>query len=148
MGSAQKSLYSVVWCSVSVVLIEVLGFGWQGRAMGQLIGAGTVASRACWSPTVPDVRMERVSGRSLLRSGFGPAASPHSIAAIIMGRSIAALNGKVGPEVTGQLLRGTPDCMVLSLTAAAVNQASTPWLYARPRNSRRRQDAPSCASPT
>jgi O-antigen/teichoic acid export membrane protein len=131
-GALQIAL-AVGWGALSLWLIGVMGLGWEGRAIAQIAAAGLVALLACvWMRRAGVLRWG--SGQDVLPDvlRFGLPLLPHSLAAAFMaGADRIVLAGTGGAEAAGQYFAAFQIAAVLSVTAAALNQAWVPWLYRR-----------------
>lgn len=129
-GAIQVAL-TLGWAVLSLVCIGGLGMGWSGRAVGQLAAVLMVAALAMWwhyrqAAAAPHDGPSPVA--ALLR--FGVPLLPHSLAAVAMGSADRLLLGGLGgPAAAGQYFAAFQVAAVLTVAAAAVNQAWVPWLY-------------------
>lgn len=121
------------WGVLSLLLIGAVGLGWTGRALGQLAAVAAAAALALWW-LGRDGGLRPVGGPAplavLLR--FGVPLLPHSLAAVAMASADRLLlSGQSGVEASGQYFAAFQIAAVLTVAAAAVNQAWVPWLYSR-----------------
>ena len=124
---------TIGWASCSAFLIGVVGMGWQGRALGQAVSAVVMTSvllvLLSWSGLVA-WRPDAAALRGALR--FGAPLLPHSLAAAAMSTiDRFALSHSEGKAATGEYFAAFQIAALLTVGAGAINQAWTPWLYAR-----------------
>lgn len=131
-GALQVGL-ATGWGALSLLLIGALSWDWRGRALGQLVAVAVVASLALWA----------LARQGLLRSQEGPAPLatlvrfglpllPHSLAAAVMaGADRLLLTSLGGAESAGLYFAAFQMAAVITVGAAAINQAWVPWLYRR-----------------
>jgi O-antigen/teichoic acid export membrane protein len=120
------------WGIFSLLLISVWHFDWSGRAVGQLIAIFTTALVALFFLYRDGMLTVAKPAplRTLLR--FGLPLLPHSLAATFMGVFDRLLLVKItSTEVAGQYFAAFQMASVITVLAAAVNQAWVPWLYSR-----------------
>jgi O-antigen/teichoic acid export membrane protein len=131
-GTTQIS-YTLLWVTLTLLLVGFVGMGWQGRALGQA-AAALVAIGAC---LVLLTRSGNLTWKirewplsSVLR--FGLPLLPHSLAAIALSTvDRFALSSNAGVNATGQYFAAFQIAFVLTAAATALNQAWLPWMYAR-----------------
>jgi O-antigen/teichoic acid export membrane protein len=131
-GTMQIGL-AVGWGALTLALTGGAGLGWESRAIAQIV--------AVWLACVVAVSLlareglVRRSGPSvdvavLLR--FGLPLVPHSLAATLMSSADRlVLTSAGGADIAGQYFAAFQVAAVLTVGAAAVNQAWVPWLYRR-----------------
>lgn len=131
-GVLQVSL-TAGWGLVTLCLIGALGMGWTGRALGQLIAVGLVAALALWwlhRDGSLSRRSEPLPLGPVLR--FSIPLLPHSLAAVALANADRMLlGGLADTEAAGQYFAAFQIASVLTVGAAALNQAWVPWLYSR-----------------
>ena len=126
--------YSASAAMLTVLLVGAAGWRWEGR-----VGAQVVAATAFALLTFALLRRDhllrwRETGGAPLRAAlrFGLPLVPHSLAAVVMiSADRLALSGLGGPEAVGHYFAAFQIAAVLTVAAAAVNQAWVPWLYRR-----------------
>lgn len=124
---------AVGWGLTTLVLVGAVGLAWEGRALAQLLAVlvaaccvGVLLSRQ----GLLSAQRERVPLKKLL--AFGLPLVPHSLAgAVLAGADRLVLTGLGGAEAAGQYFAAFQVAAVLSVGAAALNQAWVPWLYRR-----------------
>lgn len=131
--AAIQAGFSLLWSTISLLLVGWLGMGWEGRALGQAaaalllailcLAALTKAKLVDFSSSIPQLR-------PALR--FGLPLVPHSLAAMLM-TSVdrLAVGNKVGEFAAGEYFVAFQIASIITTGAAALNQAWVPWLYAR-----------------
>lgn len=118
---------------LTLTLVGALGMGWQGRALAQLIA---VAAAAC-GVLVMLSRQRLLSeehGRAPMKEllAFGLPLVPHSLAGAVLSSADRLVLTSLGSvEAAGQYFAAFQIAAVLSVGAAAFNQAWVPWLYRR-----------------
>lgn len=121
------------WAVGSIMLIWGLGMDWTGRAVGQIIAAFIIAMLALIVLRRKQIlvsRKKQAPLRKLLR--FGLPLVPHALAAAFMAGADRFVLAKVGTvEMAGLYFGAFQICALVSVGAAAVNQAWVPWLYKR-----------------
>lgn len=131
-GALQVSL-TLGWGLLSLAFVGLLGMGWEGRAAAQLAAVVVVALVAiAWLQR--DGLLAAASNASHVRTllRFGLPLVPHSLAGALMaGADRLVLTGAADAEATGQYFAAYQICALLTVGAAAVNQAWVPWLYRR-----------------
>ena len=125
--------YTVLWASLSLAFIGLLGMGWTGRALGQAC-AGIFATVFCLALLTKrgffDWNFRHWPFGSALR--FGLPLVPHSLAWMAMGTvDRFAISGAVGGRATGHYFAAFQIATILSMIGTAVNQAWIPWMYSR-----------------
>jgi O-antigen/teichoic acid export membrane protein len=115
----------------TIWLVAAFGLGWEGRAIAQAlttVALGSTALIVIARSGMFSWRFRREHITAALR--FGVPLIPHSIAAVAlanMDRLILA--GAVGAVDTGVYFVAFQISSVLTVFAAAINQAWVPWLY-------------------
>jgi O-antigen/teichoic acid export membrane protein len=121
------------WGVFSLLLIGVWHFDWSGRAVGQLIAifiTALVALIFLYREGMLTTIDRPAPLRTLMR--FGLPLLPHSLAATFMGVVDRLLLVNItNTEMAGQYFAAFQMASVLTVAAAAVNQAWVPWLYDR-----------------
>ncbi len=121
------------WVALSVLLVCGANMDWTGRATGQFAAVVTMALVALHL-----LRREGLLSASagtaplstLLR--FGLPLVPHSLAGAVMAGADRLLLSSIGSaEMAGQYFAAFQICAVLTVGAAAINQAWVPWIYRR-----------------
>lgn len=125
--------FTLAWAALSLMLIGFADLGWPGRAAGQAAAAGGTALVCVVYLTrlnLVDWNPKRWPMKSALQ--FGLPLLPHSLAAVTM-TSVDrfTLTGMVGANSAGHYFAAFQIAALLSVTAAAVNQAWVPWMYRR-----------------
>lgn len=131
-GAIQVGL-ALGWGTLSLLFIGALGLGWAGRALAQmaaaLLAAGGVLALLHRQGLLTGIQ-PRAPLQKLL--AFGLPLVPHSLAgAVLAGADRLVLTGLAGAEVAGQYFAAFQVAAVLTVGAAALNQAWVPWLYRR-----------------
>lgn len=124
---------TVGWASLSILLVCGAGMDWTGRALGQL-AAVTAMALGALHLLRRDGLLSAAAGTAapsaLLR--FGMPLVPHSIAGAVMAGSDRLLLSHIGTaEIAGQYFAAFQICAVITVGAAALNQAWVPWIYRR-----------------
>lgn len=124
---------TVGWALLSILLVCGYGMDWTGRALGQLIAVSAMAMGA--------LLLLRKDGLLLASAGTAPLSAllrfglpllPHSIAGAVMTGADRLLLSSIGTsEMAGQYFAAFQVCAVITVGAAAVNQAWVPWIYRR-----------------
>jgi O-antigen/teichoic acid export membrane protein len=131
-GAIQVGL-ALGWGMLSLTLAGWLGFGWESRAIAQVVAvslAFAVATGLLAREGLIQRRGPSVDVAVLLR--FGLPLVPHSLASTLMSSADRlVLTGVGGADVAGQYFAAFQIAAVLTVGAAAVNQAWVPWLYRR-----------------
>lgn len=121
------------WVFLTVLFVWGMGFGWQGRAVGQILSATLVASMAITVLFRKKILSFTVAGApmsALLK--FGIPLVPHALAAAVMAGADRLILSKVGTvEMAGLYFAAFQICALITVAAAAINQAWVPWLYKR-----------------
>lgn len=121
------------WAVLSILLVCGAGMDWTGRVLGQIIAVLAMALGALYL-----LRREGMLSAStgtaplsaLLR--FGLPLVPHSIAGAVMAGADRLLLSSIGTaEMAGQYFAAFQICAVITVGAAAINQAWVPWIYRR-----------------
>lgn len=131
-GAAQIG-YTMLWAGLSFVLIGFAGMDWTGRALGQA-GAAIIATVVCLATLTAAGCIDWNPRRWPIGSAvaFGVPLMPHSLAAIVMSTADRfALSSTVDAHAVGQYFAALQIASVLSMGAAALNQAWIPWMYER-----------------
>jgi len=131
-GAAQIG-FTVSWMLASIVLIGLTPMDWQGRIAGQ-VAAALLVVPACLALLTRhgDIRWQVGEWPVAAVLRFGMSLLPHSLGAIAMTTvDRLVLGAVVGPETVGYYFTAVQITMVLSVGAAALNQAWIPWMYAR-----------------
>ncbi|WIW95941.1 oligosaccharide flippase family protein [Altererythrobacter rubellus] len=125
--------YAALLSALSVALILFTKFGWEGRAMGQVIAVSLVVAVAFLylSVRIPiDWRPSYWPLRKLLR--FGAPLLPHAMAAIAMASMDRFILTSVeGARQLGFYVAAAQIASLVIMAATAGNQAWLPWLYGR-----------------
>jgi O-antigen/teichoic acid export membrane protein len=131
-GALQIGL-ALSWGVLSLILIGLFHWSWTGRAIAQVVAVIGVASAALWllyREGMLDARSRTAPLASILR--FGVPLLPHSLAAALMtGADRLLLTAMGGNEIAGQYFAAFQMAAVITVAAAALNQAWVPWLYRR-----------------
>lgn len=119
------------WGLMSLVFVGWSGMGWQGRALAQLIAVAAVATAIVWRlRRMGLLKRSEQSATTASLLAFGLPMVPHSLAAASMaGADRLMLTAASGTEATGQYFAAFQIAAVLTVAAAAINQAWVPWLY-------------------
>ena len=119
---------------LTMLLIGIAGWGWEGRIGAQVISALMFACLTIALLRRDQLLRWRGTGgmpfQATLR--FGLPLVPHSLAAVAMTNADRlALSSTVGGEAVGHYFAAFQIATVLTVAAAAINQAWVPWLYRR-----------------
>lgn len=121
------------WAALSILLVCSAGMDWVGRALGQLIATMVVALGALYllhREGMLSASTGTAPLSALLR--FGLPLVPHSIAGAIMAGADRLLLSSIGTtEMAGQYFAAFQISAVITVGAAAINQAWVPWIYRR-----------------
>ena len=121
------------WTIVSLILICVFEFGWVGRAIGQTISVSVVGGITLLHLLgLNSLNQNRKGVRlgELLR--FGIPLLPHSLAgALMVSSDRVILSNLSSANSVGLYYAAFQICSIITLVAAAINQAWVPWLYKR-----------------
>lgn len=130
---ALQASYAALLSASSVALILFAKFGWEGRAMGQVISVAFVVVVAFLylSVRIPiDWRPLDWPLRKLL--SFGAPLLPHGMAAIAMASMDRFILTSVeGAQQLGFYVAAAQIASLVVVAATAGNQAWLPWLYGR-----------------
>lgn len=121
------------WALFSIVLILGFGIGWEGRVVGQVITTlvmSAVSIILLYRSGIFSGKVTAVSIKTLLN--FGLPLMPHSLAgAVIAGSDRLFLSSLGSQESAGLYFAAFQICGIITVGAAALNQAWIPWLYRR-----------------
>lgn len=121
------------WAALSILLVCGVGLDWSGRALGQLT-AVTVMALGALHLLRRDGLLAPTAGTAPLSAllRFGLPLVPHSIAGAVMAGADRLLLSSIGTaEMAGQYFAAFQICAVITVGAAAINQAWVPWIYRR-----------------
>lgn len=124
---------TVGWAALSILLVCWAGMNWTGRAIGQLAAVTAVAIGALHLLQREGMLSSSV-GKAPLSAmlRFGLPLVPHSIAGAVIAGADRLLLSSIGTaEMAGQYFAAFQICAVITVGAAAVNQAWVPWIYRR-----------------
>lgn len=123
---------SFSWSAIALGLAGGFDMGWQSRAIGQVLGAVLMAGvTLVWFNRL-GIGWRGPVDRTVLTAAlrFGISLAPHSIAAALMASvDRLILKARLGAEATGYYFAAFQIAAVITVAAAAVNQAWVPWLY-------------------
>lgn len=131
-GAIQVGL-AMGWGLLTLVLVGAVGLAWEGRAVAQLLAA-LVAAGGVLILLSRQGLLSAERGRAPMKKllSFGLPLVPHSLAgAVLAGADRLVLTGLGGAQAAGQYFAAFQVAAVLSVGAAALNQAWVPWLYRR-----------------
>lgn len=131
-GAIQVGL-AMGWGLLAMALVGWVGLGWEGRALAQLLAATMTACGVLLLLSRQGL-LSAQRGRAPMKKllAFGLPLVPHSLAgAVLAGADRLVLTGLGGAEAAGQYFAAFQVAAVLSVGAAAFNQAWVPWLYRR-----------------
>lgn len=124
---------TIGWALISIGLISGIGMGWEGRIVGQIFATlimSILSVFLLYRSGVFNITTKAVPIRTLLN--FGMPLVPHSLAgALIAGSDRLFLSSFAGQEAAGLYFAAFQVCAVITVGAAAINQAWIPWLYRR-----------------
>ena len=124
--------YTLIWTALAVLLVRNANLGWTGRALGQALGV-CMAAVIClvvlhrhgdiaWNPRTWPLRSALAFGIPVL---------PHSLGWVAMSTVDRFALAGFDAITAGYYFAAFQVASILTLGAAAVNQAWIPWLYAR-----------------
>jgi len=121
------------WAVLAILLIYGLGLDWTGWAVGRLVASAVGALVVLYFMKREGMLLKTV-GTAPLSSllHFGLPLVPHALSGAVMGGADRLLLAHIGgAEMTGMYYAAFQICSVITLGAAAINQAWVPWLYRR-----------------
>jgi len=121
------------WAVLSALLICGLGMDWTGWALGRLF-ALTIGALAVLYFIKREGMLFKTVGTAPLSNllRFGLPLVPHALSGAVMGGADRLFLTHVGSaEMAGMYYAAFQICSVITLGAAAINQAWVPWLYRR-----------------
>jgi O-antigen/teichoic acid export membrane protein len=133
VGTVQVAM-AALWATSSLALVGTFGWGWEGRAAGQILAACMVAALALWLLERDGLLRWRSADNAPLQAAlrFGLPLLPHSVAGVAMSSADRLIvSGLAGTEAAGLYFASLQIASVLTVGAAAVNLAWVPWLYRR-----------------
>lgn len=131
-GSIQLG-YGCAFALLTVVLVGIGGWGWQGRILAQALAAFALAATAvAWMALGRRIAWQDLGASCRKAFSFGVPLMPHAIAAVVMASSDRfILSAHAGAASVGEYFLAFQLASLLLILATAINQAWLPWLYAR-----------------
>jgi O-antigen/teichoic acid export membrane protein len=128
---AFQILQTSVNVGVSLYLVVVVGMGWRGSVLGQVIAFGLFALIAFVSLLRNDWLRFRLEPQYIKQAlKFGVPLIPHAFSGFLMSMTDRILiTNMVGIADTGVYSVGNQVGMVIGLLAASFNTAYVPWLF-------------------
>lgn len=125
--------YTLAIMAVSILLVVVMAFGWEGRAMGQFLSTAGLGIGICLfllKRGDVKIRWNATYAREIL--AFGLPLIPHGLGAVaIVFAGRVVLNTMAGLHDVGLYTVASQLTFIIALIATAFNQAYAPWLFRR-----------------
>lgn len=125
--------YSLVLAALTIAFVGGASMAWEGRALAQALAAGLIALLSVAALSAAGSISWAVRDWPVRAAlAFGLPLMPHAFGAVAMASiDRFALGSVVGATAVGQYFVAAQIASILTVLAAALNQAWLPWLYAR-----------------